>query len=123
CLEEDVTQLSLVMHHAILDGWSVASLLAEWGLHIESGRAPEPPRSRFSEFIALERASAASDAQREFWKNELSDSVPAVVEPWAASTTEHGHRKLNHAFSPELSRKVAAFARARRLPLKTVLLA
>ncbi|MFD0888102.1 condensation domain-containing protein, partial [Streptosporangium algeriense] len=71
-------QLTLTEHHAILDGWSFTSLVAEilnrhalLRDHPETPQAP-PPKSRFSRFVALERAAAGSADSVAFWKERLS---------------------------------------------------
>jgi amino acid adenylation domain-containing protein/non-ribosomal peptide synthase protein (TIGR01720 family) len=66
---------TLSFHHAILDGWSVASLLTELfrdylrrlGHDLD---VPPPPALSFRDYVALERA--AGDA--EFWASYLADA-------------------------------------------------
>jgi amino acid adenylation domain-containing protein/non-ribosomal peptide synthase protein (TIGR01720 family) len=70
-------QFTLSVHHAILDGWSVASLLTEL-FHIylhRIGRGPKPVQRRthssFADFVKLERNAIASQASRTFWLAKL----------------------------------------------------
>ncbi|HMB54641.1 MAG TPA: condensation domain-containing protein, partial [Thermoanaerobaculia bacterium] len=66
-------QLSLSFHHAVLDGWSVASLATELfaaylaALDGAEPPAPPPPAAGFRDYVARERRALASDATRRFW--------------------------------------------------------
>ena len=65
-------------HHAILDGWSAAALLAglfEEYLERAAGRKPAvraaPPP--FARYVALERDVLAAEAARRFWARQLAE--------------------------------------------------
>ncbi|MFF2063026.1 amino acid adenylation domain-containing protein [Streptomyces sp. NPDC058200] len=66
--------------HAILDGWSHTSVVAELiSLYrtVRQGRTPDlppPPDVRFADFIAQERAALASDEDRAFWAGRIRGS-------------------------------------------------
>jgi amino acid adenylation domain-containing protein len=71
-------QYTLSFHHAILDGWSVASLQSELLRHYRGLLNHEtidlqPPRSRYCDFIASEREALQSTAMREFWSGLLAE--------------------------------------------------
>ncbi len=76
-LTDDTFQLTVAEHHAILDGWSFTSLLAELlRRHAEliAGSAeppPPPPRSGFLDFAAVERRAAREEWSLLFWRNRL----------------------------------------------------
>src|SRR5690606_16611524 len=59
-------QMIMTEHHAILDGWSVASLVTELFQTYRALLAGQPPTAEASvpyrEFIAAEQASLASDS-------------------------------------------------------------
>src|SRR5205085_10251684 len=91
---------SMTEHHAILDGWSVASVLTELFkqyfccLAGDTG-APAPPANRFRDFVALEReALASTDAQR-YWREKLGDATMTALFRWPAdnpdSATSQNH--------------------------------
>ena len=65
-------QLTLAFHHAILDGWSLASLLAEL---MRGGLPREAPQSRYRELIALERDALASSEAQAFWEKYLDGAA------------------------------------------------
>ncbi|MFE0461112.1 amino acid adenylation domain-containing protein [Kitasatospora sp. NPDC058965] len=64
--------------HAILDGWSHTSAVAELlGLYrtLREGGTPAfppPPGARFADFVALERAALDSPADRAFWAEAVT---------------------------------------------------
>jgi len=124
-------QFTLTEHHAILDGWSVASLLTElFGVYLSlvsgSGGPPEPPlRTRFRDFVALEREAIASDECRNYWADKLAGSSPALL-PRVYADTETGSpariRTINVAISPEVSQGIKRLAQMAGVPVKSVLL-
>ncbi|GFJ93767.1 hypothetical protein Prum_074090 [Phytohabitans rumicis] len=65
--------LTHVECHAILDGWSHTSVIAELLAHyrtLRRGGTPEPvpmPAVRFADFVAAEQESLRSAADRDFW--------------------------------------------------------
>ncbi|HEX2189729.1 MAG TPA: amino acid adenylation domain-containing protein, partial [Longimicrobiaceae bacterium] len=121
----DAFQLGFAEHHSILDGWSVAALLAElFGmLFAEEEPAPAPPpAATFREFVALEREALASETARGFWAEALEDAVPAAP-PSLADGAGHGARARGTVLPPGLVRGLERVARAAGTPLKSVLLA
>src|SRR5205085_179109 len=87
-------QLTLTEYHAILDGWSVASLLSElfnYYTALLNGRADLPATplaSSFREFVRLEQTTLKSAAARNFWQERLAGSnvatIPRLAGPNAA---------------------------------------
>ena len=72
-------QLALSFHHAILDGWSVATLLAELFTEYEnegSGAGFRNQALTYRDYVALERAALASPAAAAYWEALLKDSAP-----------------------------------------------
>ncbi|GAA3134419.1 amino acid adenylation domain-containing protein [Streptosporangium carneum] len=125
-LSSDAFQLTLTEHHAILDGWSFTSLVAEilnrhalLREHPQTPQAP-PPQSRFSRFVALERTAAASAESLAFWKERLS-SVDGTLFPSsgaAATVTQSVDREV----TDELSRSMARLAQTAGAGMKSVAL-
>ena len=126
---DDSYQFSLSLHHAILDGWSVASMLTELyqqyfyllGDDVEAMKPP--PASTYGDFVALERASLDSEEHRQYWTSQLSDSTTTKL-----PRSQHGPEASRlHTevvpISPELSMSLKRFARLAGVPLKSVLLA
>ncbi|HEX7239065.1 MAG TPA: amino acid adenylation domain-containing protein, partial [Longimicrobiaceae bacterium] len=122
----DRFQLTVSFHHAILDGWSVATLLTEYFalLYARLGRAegpPEPPRASFRSYVALEAEAMRSEAARAAWGARLAGAAPTLL-----PRTGGGERRvatLEAAPGAELSAALHARARALGVPLKSLLLA
>ncbi|HEY0967628.1 MAG TPA: amino acid adenylation domain-containing protein [Opitutaceae bacterium] len=77
-------QFSLSLHHAIMDGWSVAAFLTEifsrYLARLAGGAQAaqtDGPAPAFRDFVGLERAALASETTRQFWRNYLDD--PQVI--------------------------------------------
>ncbi|HVR09642.1 MAG TPA: amino acid adenylation domain-containing protein, partial [Thermoanaerobaculia bacterium] len=102
-LAADSFELGVAEHHAIVDGWSYATLLAElFTLYFaELGWGPEPaaaPGAVFRGFVALERQAMASAASRRYWHEALAGHAFLALPRWprraaatpAAETGEAG---------------------------------
>jgi amino acid adenylation domain-containing protein len=80
-LNPTATQFALVFsfHHAITDGWSVASMMAEFTAAYADGQAITrdaiPPYQRV---IKVEREALASASQQLFWREYLHNAPPAA---------------------------------------------
>jgi hypothetical protein len=74
--------LALSVHHSILDGWSLAVLMAEllaaYDRELGAPSLPVPPlpRHRYRDFIELERRAVASEATVRYWR-DLLEAGPA----------------------------------------------
>ncbi|XXT19046.1 amino acid adenylation domain-containing protein [Sorangium sp. So ce429] len=131
---DETVQLSLVFHHAILDGWSVASMVTELLERYVSARAasdarrplPPPPRP-YREFVMLERQALRSEQARLFWRGKLEgiepESLTRNLPARAASGARRGVARLPVALDPSLIEGLRGLARAAAVPLKSVLLA
>src|SRR6185369_10736005 len=92
-------QFTLTECHAILDGWSLQSTLAEiFQTHfalLRNGSIPEhkPTATSFRDFIALERASLESEECRRYWRDSLSDATVTKIAPWPAESRATTARK------------------------------
>jgi amino acid adenylation domain-containing protein len=129
---QETFQLSFAFHHAILDGWSVGLVLTELFqqyfllLGKTGGSAAVLPQIAFRDFVALERASVASEEHQRFWKEKLSDCTIAVLPRWQKFPPEARIRQIcthNVAIPPEISEGLKQLANTAGVPLKSVLLA
>ncbi|HVR95700.1 MAG TPA: condensation domain-containing protein, partial [Thermoanaerobaculia bacterium] len=129
-------QLSFSFHHAILDGWSVATLVAElFGTYLSlcrgeaGGTAEEPGRYHaFLRFVVLERQTLAAPEERLYWHRLLDGAVVSTLpRQGAAPDARRGpNRKVVETTLPlpdDLSHRVHAFARRAAVPVKSVFLA
>jgi amino acid adenylation domain-containing protein len=132
-LNESEFQCSFNFHHAIMDGWSEASLITELVQEYEkalSGTAPEENRldANYRDYIALERRTLASAESLAFWKRMLEGHVatPVPLQHWREeesrnSTFEAPVQEI--AISEDTQNRLQRTARDMGVPLKTVLLA
>jgi amino acid adenylation domain-containing protein len=131
-LDEGRFRFTLTAHHAILDGWSVATVLTElfraYAAFLRG--APEPayeaPRLAFRDFVALERAALASAETRGFWARTLDGVEPTRIprSPDAARPAgQSGAADVVTEIADEESAGLRRAAEAAGVPLKSVLLA
>nr|QCE43602.1 nonribosomal peptide synthetase subunit 1 [Cystobacter sp. SBCb004]QCE43606.1 nonribosomal peptide synthetase subunit 1 [Expression vector pArg23-V1]QCE43610.1 nonribosomal peptide synthetase subunit 1 [Expression vector pArg235-V1]QCE43615.1 nonribosomal peptide synthetase subunit 1 [Expression vector pArg2345-V2]QCE43621.1 nonribosomal peptide synthetase subunit 1 [Expression vector pArg2345-V1]QCE43627.1 nonribosomal peptide synthetase subunit 1 [Expression vector pArg2345-V1-BsaI]UEN69 len=71
--------LGLCFHHAILDGWSIASMMTELLLDYQRlltgrGRAIEPLGSGYADYLELEKRVVEDPQQKAFWSTYLNDA-------------------------------------------------
>lgn len=126
--EDDLFQITVTHHHAILDGWSLNTLVRELmdiydGL-CGGGTPPQlpPPTPGFAAFIRAERAAAASPAQKDFWADRLHDLSAST--PNRRPPGQHPRPRVRAVSIPvTLGADLAAVANRFALPLKSLLLA
>jgi amino acid adenylation domain-containing protein len=123
-------QFNLSFHHAILDGWSMASMLTELFGHYLArlgGQMPDPPPTpsvAFSDFVALERQTVASQESREFWRQSLSESSVTRMPRWPlAGATEAARGAQKFSVTPQVLNDLKRLSKRLGLPFKSVLLA
>jgi amino acid adenylation domain-containing protein len=129
---DDRLQLTWAEHHAILDGWSVATMLAEivttylrlLGHSVPAEQAV--PAAACRDFIALERETIESDERRRFWSERLAGAVVTRLPRWRRASDPAPHDCFRHRIvhvPTDVSRKLQEVARTLRVPVKSVLLA
>ncbi|HET7233945.1 MAG TPA: amino acid adenylation domain-containing protein, partial [Longimicrobium sp.] len=129
-VSDESFRLIMAEHHAVFDGWSVATLMTELlqvYVALRDGAEdplPAPPEARFRDFVALERQAMGEEGSAAFWRGVTDGAPLAELPPRAGQAlppTEAG------AFWVEVPDSVTAGLRrtAERagVPLKTVLLA
>jgi amino acid adenylation domain-containing protein len=127
--DEELFQFSFSFHHAILDGWSLATMLTElfnvyaYVLKGDERRTKAPLSSSFRDFVAAEQAVLNSEEVRQYWTGMLIEApysrLPRLGQS-AGPSRVAGHRV---DISGELSLALKALARTAGVPLKSVLLA
>jgi amino acid adenylation domain-containing protein len=129
---EQTFQFGISFHHAILDGWSIATLLTEL-FHLyftELGEDMGPleplPKSTYRDFIALERAALESEEARHYWSEKLSGSPASRLPRWliGENIAKPGQTiETPVPISPEVAAGLRRLASSASVPLKNVLLA
>jgi amino acid adenylation domain-containing protein/non-ribosomal peptide synthase protein (TIGR01720 family) len=131
-LDQNIVQATFALHHAIMDGWSLAQFMAELihlYLHLLDGKVPSlpaPPTLQYSRFVALEQQALADENQRSFWQKQLADipftQLPRL--PGKLNKELPGQMaKIDIALSQQLSQQMKALSNQLGVPLRTVLLA
>ncbi len=129
---EDTFQLTFTENHAILDGWSLHSTLAEifrTYLALLAGEEPaaEPqPSFSFRDYVAMERAALESSEHAAWWERRLADSTVTRMPRWAGPPPQPRGprlRVLSVDVAPEVSEGLKRLARGAAIPLKSALLA
>jgi len=120
-------QFFVSFHHAILDGWSEATMLTELFHQYRALTRGEPadlapPATPFRDFLALERA--AIEEGRAFWEEKLAGAAPSRLPRWRPPV--EGVEREIYVHQPEipevLSERVKKLALELAVPLKSLLL-
>ncbi len=124
-------QLTVVEHHAILDGWSAAAMLTELfqtylaSLDLVPARRQPVLEVAYRDYVALERRTVEAEACKRFWLDRLRDAAPHKLPRWpetrAAGLSGGGYRE--QPLPAELSAGLKRLAARTGAPVKTVLLA
>ncbi|WP_414148537.1 amino acid adenylation domain-containing protein [Erwinia sp. BNK-24-b] len=122
-LDDSRWQVTVALHHVILDGWSLASLLTAL-LHGEAAEATEPQQI-FRDFIHLEQQALHSTRDHTFWQKQLKDLPVTTLPRWPfiAKNAEAAQANYETALPPALYQGLTALAQEKGVPLKSVLLA
>jgi amino acid adenylation domain-containing protein/non-ribosomal peptide synthase protein (TIGR01720 family) len=127
----DRHDLVWTIHHAIVDGWSIARLVdevLERYERLQSGAAPHrrplaPPS--FAEIIRRERAYASDEARCEAWRAKLSGTEPAIIPRYSDVVGAHAADVPIRRFDlpAELVDALDRFARGQGVSAKAAYLA
>ncbi|WP_460885497.1 amino acid adenylation domain-containing protein, partial [Pseudoduganella ginsengisoli] len=122
-------QYTLSFHHAILDGWSVASLQTElfnaYFALIESGeRTLELPALALTPKATAtrERQALASRQQQAFWQTYLADHQHTPLPPADGPVAEEMERTRGMHVDADVAASLQSLAQTLAVPLRTVLL-
>ncbi|WP_080422208.1 non-ribosomal peptide synthetase [Burkholderia ubonensis] len=124
-LDRDEWQIGIAFHHAILDGWSVARLLADFATLVGGGEIAAPA-TPYREFVRLEQAALDNADTRRFWAERLAGAPSAALPRWPRDARDpHTPRAGRHERALPAATAAALRAHAERngLPLKSLLLA
>ena len=128
----DSVQFTLSFHHAIIDGWSDATLLTELFTHyfaLRQGQPPDllAPAAHYRDFVALERAAVASEAYQTYWDETLLGSSFTTIARWpqvAGQPEKPGGVIVEPIpIAAEISQALKQVALTTAVPIKDVLLA
>jgi amino acid adenylation domain-containing protein len=128
----DSFQFTLSFHHAILDGWSLASMLAElfqtYFSIIEQNESPASSQliGSYRDYVAMERIALRSDECRQYWNEKLAGGNGSLKywPPRQLEEESSGNvHKVSLAVPVELVTRLKLLAGSVSVPIKSVLLA
>ncbi|MFJ2788483.1 MULTISPECIES: amino acid adenylation domain-containing protein [unclassified Streptomyces] len=124
----DTWELALVVHHAILDGWSLALVLDEllhrYTAHVK--RRPTPPAQPLPgswHHLDLEHAALADPADRGFWDGQLTGAATSHLLAPAAASERAASRTSGFTLDPAQTDTLRDLARDLSVPVKAVFVA
>ena len=129
---DETFQFTFCFHHAILDGWSDATIqteVAQSYMFLLYGEEPPfvSPQTQYREFIALEQEALRSSEARDFWLKKLEGAEPILLprpnRPASGHAEKRGVFRVNVPISPVLSEQLHKLALSSAVPIKTVLFA
>ncbi len=118
-------------HHAILDGWSVATLMTQllqrYIQYVEGLQTPiTTPDITYRDFIAQERQAIANEQMGQFWRQYLNGMEISRLPRLSPVVTDESKRqveRLTIKIDDSLANALSAVAHNAGVPLKTALLA
>ncbi|OEJ34299.1 amino acid adenylation domain-containing protein [Streptomyces subrutilus] len=130
-VREETLELVLSFHHAILDGGSVATLVAELlqdylhGLGHPIGAVAETRLPSAAHHVRAEREALESEPARAFWRERLRDAPLLRLQAFRGHEAPGPDTQITSIVDlpAELTEQVSLFARERALPVKSVLFA
>ncbi|MEW2523795.1 condensation domain-containing protein [Streptomyces sp. NPDC047071] len=123
----DTFRVTVAMHHAIMDGWSFATvvvdLLTLYDAHLSGTDhgLPKPPAAAAAEFVRLERAAVDSPEAAAFWRAQCD--APTLVDRERYGRSANAAERRATALPAGLFADLRAQAAEARVPLKSLLLA
>lgn len=125
-------RFTVTEHHAILDGWSLVSMLNEMFSDYRSllkgdvRQALPASTNALPQLLLWEREASQSEAHRRYWREKLADAryftLPSGVGIEEQVEVKKDAKQLT-TLSHELTQGLQSVAKALGVPLKTVLLA
>lgn len=132
-LGDEDYQITWVDHHSVLDGWSVASLFTEtlqfYFAMLKDQLPPDhmenvpPLKSLYRDYILAEQAALNDPETVAYWDKVVEDAPQFRFENPDNSTEEQSEFRYLVPFAEDFTPRLHEFAKARAVPLKTVLLA
>jgi amino acid adenylation domain-containing protein len=128
----DGVDLVFAFHHAILDGWSVASLIRELlqdylfrlGLDVPAIDTEVHSATMLAEHARLERAALEDPAAQEFWRSALAGSHTTSLGSCVVHEAPAAADPVATALIPQWLQDAAGqFAKSHGVPMKSLLLA
>ncbi len=115
----------LICYHAILDGWSIASMTTELSeiylkLLSEADYQLEPLKSSYKEAVITGILNKRRTDMREFWREELADYKRWVLPEKQFTSNNTGKKIYHYPLGSEMENKLIDLAKAHATTLKNI---
>ncbi|OYO25563.1 condensation domain-containing protein, partial [Janthinobacterium sp. PC23-8] len=122
-LDDGRIRLTCAFHHAILDGWSFATLVARLlACYLDLPSLPSAPPALQELQVRRERDAIADPRLRDFWRDYVSGVAAADGFERFVSSAGQAPMRCRVPVDPSLLRGALRLAARAQVPLKTVLL-
>ena len=121
-LSDRTARVTLTSHHAVLDGWSATSLLAEWieaYSAIARGRMP-PLTNSPPPFASLVRRELEAEASARFWQDKIRGFPPTILGGGSAASAVR--ERISRLLNRDLVNLLQNCAAAEGIPIACLLL-
>ncbi|AZE58415.1 MULTISPECIES: amino acid adenylation domain-containing protein [Pseudomonas fluorescens group] len=125
-IRETGLELVLSFHHAILDGWSVATMIAAWVAAYRGQPMTADIAPALASFVREERNALATKDTADYWARLLDGKPMTRLDGFRAHEPIRGEEEVMGqwvALPDELLAQVKTTAAQRAVPLKALLLA
>ncbi|MCF6437884.1 amino acid adenylation domain-containing protein [Pseudoalteromonas luteoviolacea] len=123
-LEDNITEITFTCHHAILDGWSIATLLVNLAKSYEKALAQSVvteadfgPKVKYNLYVANELKALNNAETEQYWKDIVQDAPL----PWWTGTKLNKLRLSRYSLS-ELEGRLVQVAASMGVPVTSVFL-
>ncbi|WP_010099277.1 non-ribosomal peptide synthetase [Ornithinibacillus scapharcae] len=121
-------QLSVLFHHAILDGWSaslfISELLKEYHSLYTTGQSTSKGQLEvsFRNFVEMEKQAIESSENRTYWKEKLKDYQGSSLPEFEILSPDE-QNMVGSKISEKLYKQLMDLSKNLRVPFKTILFA
>lgn len=129
-LSADEFGLLWIFHHAILDGWSNASLMTElsnvyFELKKDANFKPERLNVSYKDYVIEQTIVKADEANFTYWKEHLAKAKPSRLPLKSFDKSAQQFAGVDYSLKIEesLQQKIVRFAQENKVPLSQVYLA
>lgn len=130
-LTDETIQFTISEHHAILDGWSLntllAELFAEYFARLRGAMVPvAPPSLTYRDFVMIERRVIDSEEAHTHWEKTLRGRTVTMLEHTLSGRAWLGTQSgwdVDRTIPLEIGDALRELARVMGVPLRSVLLA
>lgn len=116
-------------HHALLDGWSAATLITELltehlrRIGVDVAGPPPAPVVSAADHVAAERQALAAESTRAYWRELLAGAEPTHLDGWRAQEPPAPPESvmLHVPLPPRTEKAMRELSASRGIPVKSLL--